>query len=145
QQRPANAAALELRQDEEHAQEPDIAAHGGLSEADDAGVFRGCRRDPEAAWVGGEEVAEQADEGRHVAGEPRLVEAPDVVLDADRPDLRAGRQVFRSGWTVANLNPSCRPGLDMAGRQDAPSTAPTVVPVASRSSSAAMNASSSPS
>ena len=136
----ADVPCLELGQHEQHPEEPGVAPLRRRPEADD---HISCRGHHEAFRIGREEVREQASQRLGIAGEPGLVQPPQVVLDADRPDLGAGEEIVVHRRPILDDGPVAGPAA--SHRQSTSSTAPTGAPVACRSSSADMKASRSPS
>ena len=142
---------LHLGKHEQHRQEPHVLTDGRDREANDPlparrlGVVLGG--DHEALRVRGMHVAVVALHDREVVRDLRLVERHDVVVDRDAPDLCADRDVV----VGRGPEPDRRAVLAPPGRSGHAASSPLRVsrsnspPVASRSSSACMNASRSPS
>ena len=112
------------------------------------GRIRGHRGDDEPLRVSGLEVCVESEQrgrlGRHV----RLVQPSGVVVDPVTPDLGAGRELVAADGAIrdADAGPSARDDRRRLGHAASPVSSPRhSPPVASRSSSACMKASRSPS
>jgi len=137
EQRGPDAAALVRRQHEQHREEPDVAALPRGREPHDPSV---ALRDEEEVRVRRAEVRQQRDERHRLPRRRGLPEGRHVVTDGDPVDLRAGREVLPGREPDA--------GAARAGRRavhSAAASSATDAPVASRSSSACMKVSRSPS
>ncbi len=166
QKGPAEAARLDGRADEEHREEPQPVASEDHHERIDrrpleaqlrAPVADGAHGGPSASLgdeerrrIGTVEVRVQAKDRGEVVGDLRLGETAEVVVERLAPDRRAGRQV--SGRGRSDAMPGRRDhvrarrrvrGHASSGSSAGPPWRPP--PVASRSSSACMKASRSPS
>ncbi len=146
EERPTEADALLLRLDEEHREEPLPGSDDGGGEADDP--VRAVAVDPpgddEPLRVGLLEMAVEGHHGVEVVGDLGLPEPPGVVVDRSPPDRRTGGELVRTGRADVRLL-----GPEQDGHAAAPASGGSSPdggrPVASRSSSACMKASRSPS
>ena len=142
---------LHIGEHEQHRQEPHALTDGGDREADDPFAGRGIGvvlgGDHESLRVRGTQVAVVALDDREVVRDLRLVESQDVVVDRDPPDFGADRDVVVGRRPEADRRAVRAP----PGRSGHAASSPLRVsppaspPVASRSSSACMNVSRSPS